>query len=219
MTSMIQQSPLFSGLSQGDTERALAYFGAFRKQYARGEFLHRILTPMTHFGLVLSGTVQVYMDDMEGYRMIMANVGPGDIFGESLCFLGLGSQVYIVAAADCDVLWMDTARLKAPGKKDDFETELSNRFTAMLCHRALAMNDRIQVLSRNTLRSKLCALFSQCVSRWGDQFTLPFDRESMASYLGVNRSALSRELSAMAREGIISYRKNHFTVHRNLDGL
>lgn len=219
MNPIIHRSPLFSGLGQEDTQRALDYFGAFQKRYEKGAFLHRVLSPLRRFGLVLSGTVQVYMDDMEGYRMIMANVEAGGIFGESLCFLNQGESVNILAVTDCEVLWMDTLRLKAPGCKDSFETELSNRFTAMLCHRALAMNDRIQILSRNSLRSKLCTLFSQCVSRYGEEFTLPFDRESMASYLGVNRSALSRELSAMEREGILSYRKNHFTIHRNLENI
>ena len=216
MDSIIHQSPLFAGLSEGDTDRALHFFGAFRKHYARGEILHQLLSPMEHFGLVLSGQVQVETDDMEGYRMIMASVGPGGIFGDSLCFLGETAPVYILAVSDCDILWMDVTKLKSPGEKDLFETDMANRFTAMVCHRALSMNDRIQILSKNTLRSKLITLFSQQVQRSGDSFTLPFDRESMASYLGVNRSALSRELGAMAQEGIITFHKNRFTIHHKI---
>lgn len=216
MDSIIHHSPLFAGLSREDTHRALRYFGAFRRHYGKGEFLHRLLSPMEHFGLVLSGQVQVETDDMDGYRMILASVGPGGIFGESLCFLGEDAPVYIVAITDCDILWMDVKNMKSPGQKDLFETDMANRFTAMVCHRALSMNDRIQVLSKSTLRNKLITLFSQQVQRSGDSFTLPFDRESMASYLGVNRSALSRELSAMAEEGIITFHKNKFTIHHKI---
>lgn len=216
MESIIHHSPLFAGLSEGDTNRALSYFNAFQRHYIKGEFLHQILSPMEHFGLVLSGLVQVETDDMDGYRMIMTSVGPGGFFGESLCFLEETAPVYIVAMTDCDVLWMDVKNLKSPGQKEHFETDMANRFTAMVCHRALSMNDRIQILSKNTLRSKLITFFSQQVQRGGDSFTLPFDRESMASYLGVNRSALSRELSAMAAEGIITFYKNEFTIHHNI---
>lgn len=216
METIIQQSALFAGLDENQTRQALSYFGAFQKHYEKGDFVHQVLSPMVHFGLVLSGSVQVYMDDMDGYRMIMANVEPGGFFGESLCFLEQEAPVYIVAMTDCDILWMDTRRLKLPGRKEDFETELANRFTAMLCHRTLSMNDRIQILSKNTLRSKLYTMFSQYAGRYGDEFTLPFDRESMAVYLGVNRSALSRELSQMEREGIISFRKNRFVVHHHI---
>lgn len=216
MDSIIHQSPLFSGLSEEETTKALSWFGSFRRHYNKGEFLHLLLSPMEHFGLVLSGQVQVETDDIDGYRMIMASVGPGGIFGESLCFLGEMAPVYIVAMTDCDILWMDVKKLKAPGQKDIFETDMANRFTAMVCHRALSMNDRIQILSKNTLRSKLITFFSQQVQRSGDSFTLPFDRESMASYLGVNRSALSRELGAMEKEGIITFHKNKFTVHHKI---
>lgn len=216
MDSIIHHSPLFAGLSEGDTHRALRFFGSFRKHYNKGEILHQLLSPMEHFGLVLSGQVQVETNDMDGYRMIMANVEPGGIFGDSLCFLRETAPVYIVAITDCDILWMDVKNLRSPGQKDSFETDMANRFTAMVCHRALSMNDRIQILSKNSLRSKLITLFSQQVQRSGDSFTLPFDRESMASYLGVNRSALSRELGAMEKEGIITFHKNKFTVHHKI---
>lgn len=216
MDSIIHQSPLFMGLSEADTSKALAWYGAFRSRYSKGDSLHTLLSPMEHFGLVLSGQVQVETNDMDGYRMIMASVGPGGIFGDSLCFLGEIAPVYIVAVSDCEILWMNTNGLKAPGQKTPFETDMANRFIAMVCHRALSLNDRIQILSKNSLRSKLITFFSQQVQRNGDSFTLPFDRESMASYLGVNRSALSRELGAMAAEGIITFHKNRFTVHHNI---
>ena len=216
MDSIIYHSPLFAGLNAEDTNKALAWYGAFRRHYTKGEILHTLLSPMEHFGLVLSGQVQVETDDMDGYRLIMGSVGPGGIFGDSLCFLGEVASIYIIAMTDCDVLWMDVKNLRAPGQKDAFETDMANRFTAMVCHRALSMNDRIQILSKNTLRNKLITLFSQQVQRSGDSFTLPFDRESMASYLGVNRSALSRELSAMEKEGIITFHKNSFTVHHKI---
>lgn len=74
------------------------------------------------------------------------------------------------------------------------------------------MNQRIQILSRNTLRMKLTTFLSQYAAAQGDSFTVPFDRASMANFLGADRSALSRELSNMRREGIIDYHHNWFRI-------
>ena len=83
----------------------------------------------------------------------------------------------------------------------------------MLAARALAMNDRIQILSQLTIRAKINALLSQHAAAAGsDSFILPFDREDMAFYLGTDRSALSRELGKMRREGLIDFHGNAFKL-------
>ena len=74
------------------------------------------------------------------------------------------------------------------------------------------MNQRVQILSRNTLRMKLITFLSQYAAEKGDRFTIPFDRASMAAYLGADRSALSRELSRMQAEGILAFHRNHFQI-------
>ena len=169
---------------------------------------------MESFGLVLEGTIQVYMDDIDGNHMIMATVTAGSTFGESLCFLRRESPVYIRSVTDSKVLWLSTDRIKNPGgSPDSRDISLSTRFTAMLANRALNMNDRIQILSKLSIRDKLVTFFSQYSSQCAsDSFTVPFDREDMAAYLGVNRSALSRELGRMRDEGIIDFQKNRFVI-------
>ena len=211
---IIENCTLFQGLSKTDREYALTFFEARSAHYEKGDFLNRIGDPLPAFGLVLSGTIQVYMDDIDGQPMIMANVSAGGTFGESLNFLGTDTAVYIYAFTDADVLWMKSRNIRSrSGPCDPRDTLLSNRFTAMLAGRTLDMNNRIQILSNLTLREKLITFFSQAVSNSGStRFTLPFDRESMAVYLGTNRSALSRELSKMRDEGIISFQKNEFTI-------
>jgi CRP-like cAMP-binding protein len=98
------------------------------------------------------------------------------------------------------------------------DAALAGRFTAMLAARTLTMNDRIQILSNITIRGKLVTLFSQLAARAGAQeFAVPFDRGDMAAYLGVNRSALSRELSKMRDEGIIDFHKNEFKITRKFE--
>ena len=83
----------------------------------------------------------------------------------------------------------------------------------MLAERTLKMNDRIQILSRMSIREKLRAFFTECARDAGSgRFTVPFDRAGMAAYLGVDRSALSRELSRMQHDGEIMYHKKEFIL-------
>lgn len=209
--SYLDRCRLFRGLSPEERTYALSYFSGREQDYRRGAFLHQVSFPLHHFGLVLAGTIQVYRDDMDGHHMIMNHVAPGETFGESYCFLGTDAPIYIQAVTDARVLWMHTNRLKT-SPLCPLDQDLANRFTAMLAERTLSMNRRIQILSKLTLRGKLTAFLSQYAVSGEDVFTVPFDRASMADYLGTNRSALSRELSAMRREGILAYRKNQFRI-------
>lgn len=204
---------LFRGMSEEDLGRALDLLSAHRRSYGKGEYLHRMGEPLAAFGLVLSGTVQVYTDDFEGNRMMMANVAAGGTFGESLCFLGVpAAPVHILTAGGAEVLWLHTAPLRA-NRTDPFSADVLDRFTAMLAARALDMNDRVQILSKHSLRERICTFLSEWERRTGSRtFTVPFDRAALAAYLGVNRAALSRELSRMQDEGILEYYKNTFKI-------
>ena len=204
---MILQCPLFQGLPPDALEYALSYFEAHVKAYEKGDFLHQVSFPLERFGLVLSGTIQVSMDDMDGHHIIMNNVSAGGLFGEAYCFLGTD------AVTEAEVLWMRPTRVKAPRLPlQERDQMLANRFVAALASRTLSLNQRIQILSRRTLREKLITFLSQYATAQGDTFTVPFDRASMANFLGADRSALSRELSHLRKEGVLDYHRNQFRI-------
>lgn len=208
--ALLRKNALFAPMTDAEIAEALALFAARPATYARGEILHRMGEPMPAFGLVLGGTVQVYTDDLDGNRMLMANVEEGGMFGESLAYLRTPAPVYIQTVSGAEVLWLDPACLFAP---DPAARTLHARFTAALATRALEMNNRIQVLSKRTLREKILCFLSQVERQNGARsFTVPFDRENLAAYLGANRTALSRELSQMREEGVIDYYKNTFKI-------
>ena len=176
--------------------------------YEKGTVLLAAGMPMSRFGLVLSGMVQVCVDDIEGNRMIMAEVGPGVSFGESLCFLKTReSPVYAFASEASEVLWLSLNRLFS-GSGDPFYMDARRRFTAALAVKNLSMNNRIQVLSRLSLRGKLTAYLTELAAGEGsDIVRLPMNREDTAAYIGANRSALCRELARMKAEGLIDYHR------------
>ena len=209
---LLAGTTLFRDMGGSELSDALKAMRAFGSSYARGEFLCRLGQQVERFGIVLSGKIQVCMDDIDGNRMIMANVTAGGTFGESLCFLHTAeSPVYIVATEEAEVLWLRPDELFTAGY-NELSAKLRNRFTAMIAERALSMNTRIQILSKLSIREKLIALFSSYSSAGADSFEVPFNREDMAAYIGADRSAMSRELSKMKAEGIIDYHKETFRI-------
>lgn len=209
---IIKASPLFTGLSEKDYIYALDFFSAKEVRAKKGEILNTITKELGYFGLVLQGNIQVYMDDIDGNQIIMANNGPGNSFGESLCFLKKDAMVYIVAMTDAVYLRMNTERMRGIAK-NELDLELKNRFISNIAERNLQMNTRIQILSKISIRDKLMAYFAQYADiKRGEEIVLPFNRNNMAVYLGVNRSALSRELGIMQNDGLIAFHKNKFRL-------
>lgn len=214
MYNAMRLCPLFAGLSDEEIEAALAFFDAKRAVYKKGDMVIKPASEVTRFGLVLSGVVQIMMDDIGGNHMIMATVARGQTFAESLCYRQeTVSPVYAVAAENTSLIWLRAAAVRNAGQAG--ACVYCQRFIQMLTEKTLAMNNRIQILSKASLRDKMLTLLSQYVSSHGRTFLLPFDRNVMAAYLGTNRSALSRELSRMRAEGIIDFHKNRFTVLPN----
>ena len=212
---MLGKNPLFAGMDEAQTRRLLRLLRAEKAAFEKGALLHAAGTPVRRFGILLSGAVQVCVDDIEGSRMIMAEVAPGVTFGESLCYLGVrDSPVYISAAEDSEVLLLDPKALFGE-TEDPLAMELRRRFTAALAAKNLSMNSRIQVLSRLGLRAKITAYFTQLAGEQGsDAIRLPMNRDDTAAYIGANRSALSRELARMKAEGLIDYRRNRVRILR-----
>ena len=210
---ILRRSPLFQNMSDASIDRALKLFEAKEARYRRGQYLCHAGEPMSKFGFVVKGAVQVFIDDVNGVRFLMNSVSAGDSFGESLHFMNVKDvPVYIVAIEDTKLMWLDARHLKEAHKTTE-TLETSLRFVALLAQRTLNMNDRIQILTQSSIRSKLNLYFTQCVNHFNSRtFTINFNRNQLADYLAVNRSALSRELSRMKEEGLIDYHLNSFTI-------
>ncbi len=210
--------PLFASLDEGELFEALSLLRGVEQSYRRGEWIRIAGDAFYSFGVVLSGRVEVYMEDFDGRAMMMAAVGEGDSFGESLAYLHTDeSPVSVFAAEDTRVLWLDASFFKQTVSchTAPLPLLLRERFVSLLATRALAQNDRIQILSKVGLRDRLVTFFSQCEHRYKSKtFRVPFDRASLAVYLGVNRTALSRELSRMRDEGILDFYKDSFRLLR-----
>lgn len=209
---VLNECPLFKGMNKETAEKTISDLSGTIKSYQKGEFLHNDYEVFNFFGLVLCGTVSACVDDIDGNRMIMANVEKGQTFGESLAFLRIkNSPVYVYATSNSTVLWLNPENLFISGEKTNLE--LIKRFTEIIAVRPLKMNERIQVLSKIKLRDRIITYLSGLANEKGKKvISVPLNREDMANYIGANRTALSRELSLMKRQGIIDYHKNTFYI-------
>lgn len=208
--ALLQRTYLFKGMTEEEIRRSLPHYDPKESFYQKGEFIRHAGDPMKSFGLVLEGTVQVFRSDHNGNRMMLNSVSAGGSFGESLYFLKAEEcGIFVIAACDTRILWIkvDVDQVKKAAG------QLSLRLIIQLARRNIDMNDRIHILSKITARDKLTTYFSICAQKYGSRsFTIPFNRNGLAEYLAVNRSALSRELSRMQEEGVIQYHKNSFQL-------
>ena len=144
---------------------------------------------------------------------------PGDVFGEAFA-LGAAAVLPVSALArrDSCVLLMDSRRmLTACPSPCAAHTALLRNLIAVLAGKNIALTDKIRHISKRTTRARVMSYLSEAAAAAGkNTFLIPFDRQEMADYLAVERSALSATLSEMQADGLISFRKNRFTLHAEI---
>lgn len=210
---ILKNNALFKGFDEDSICRAVDLMSGKICEYKKGEFAHNDYEKYLYFGLLLSGCVEACVDDIDGNRLIMADVAVGTTFGESLAFLEIeNSPVYVYASENSTVLWLKPDVFYGENT-DKIILKLQRNFTEIIAMRPLQMNKRIQILSKIKLRDRIITYLSSLSDEKNKKIiNVPLNREDMATYIGANRTALSRELSAMKKEGIIDYYKNTFYI-------
>ena len=163
--------------------------------------------------LVLSGSVCIENNDAWGNKSVLDRLGQGQVFAETYaCVPGEPMMVSVVAAERAEILFLRAAPLldeQAPPAVQ----RLVRNLLSVSAQKNLILSRRMFHISAKTIRGRLQSYLSDQAARRGRQeFDIPFDRQQLADYLGVDRSALSAELGRMQREGLLRVRKNHFVL-------
>ena len=208
-------APLFRGLSEKDVRTLLGCLDSAPRAYKKGSSVLRAGEPARGLGLVLSGSVNVIREDWWGRRAIVAAIGPGRIFGESYAFAPdakLG--VSVIAAQNAEVLFLDPKKALATcSNACAFHARLVSNLVAVLAAKNRLLNEKLAILARPTTREKVLAYLSAESRRAASAtFEIPFDRQELADFLSVDRSALSTVLAALKRDHVLSFEKNRFTL-------
>ncbi|MFA7661250.1 MAG: Crp/Fnr family transcriptional regulator [Anaerovoracaceae bacterium] len=219
---LLLRSPLFQGVTLSELESMLDCLGSRIRYYEKSQYVWHAGSKDTDLGIVLEGIVHVAREDYWGNRSIVAKVGPGDMFGESFSWARTQYlPVNVMALSTSKILFLDYKRMVTSCTNTcQFHTRLIGNMLNILAEKNIQLNQKMEFLSRRTIRDKVLAyLSSQAQAMEGDSFYIPFDRQELADFLAVDRSALSKELSRMAREGVLEYRKNWFHIKARPSGL
>ena len=210
---LLKQTEVFQDMKSADIEAILSCMAANTKKYAKDSFVLNFGDKITSLGIVLSGQVNVIMEDYWGNRNIITMIKEGMTFAESYaCAENVPLRVSVQAAEDTEVLWMDVKKiLTVCSSSCAFHNSLIRNLVTLLATKNLIMNNKLTFLTQRSTREKLLAyLYSQSKSRGSNAFSIPFDRQQLADFLSVDRSAMSNELSKLRNEGILEFNKNHF---------
>ena len=214
---VLARCPLFRGMGAEDLPALLDCLGAAPRRVERGETVLAAGDPATHLGVVLAGRVQVSRLTAEGQRIVMGELGPGQLFAESFaCARAETLPVTAVAAAGGAVLLLDSRRLAAPcSAACAFHARLISNLLSVLAEKNLFLAGKVEHLAGRTIKERLLSYLEELSARTGrDAVTVPFDRQALADYLCVDRSALSRTIGQLTREGVLEAERNRFVLKR-----
>ena len=213
--SLLSASPLFSGIAPEDFPGMLSCLHAFTRKFPRNSPILPAGTPARSIGILLEGTAHIIVSDVFGNQTIVNALEPPDIFGEAFCCAGSAVlPVSVLAAADSKVLFLDYQKILSGTAPCPFHSILIENMIRVLAQKNILLNQKLRFLSRRSTREKLLAYLSAAAQQSGSlDFTIPFDRQGLADYLCLDRSAMSAELSRMQKDGLITYRKNRFRLN------
>ncbi len=211
----LAQTPLFRGSTPEEVASMLACLGAVQRAYQKGAVIYCAGDTVQSMGLILSGSVHIESGDVWGNRSILDQAGPGQVFAETYaCLPDEPLMVSVTAAADTQVLFLQTSRvLQTCTSACAHHVRLIRNLLAISAQKNLILSRRIFHTSPKTIRGRLLSYLSfQSLRQGSRSFTIPFNRQQLADYLSVDRSALSNELGNMQREGLIAFHKNSFEL-------
>jgi len=208
-------APLFRGIPEPVLVRDILPLGQLQ-ELPRDYYLFAPQQQAEQFGVILSGRVHITHIFPDGSFSLINVLTARDAVGADLiCTRSRVSPHHAITATACRILLFPAAVFLEPGHLEEStrQTVLGNLLTT-IADENIKKEYRLAILSQKGLRERILAyLTMQAAKRRTNTFTVPFSREEMASFLCVNRSALSHELSLLQQEGRISFRKNRFTLH------
>lgn len=211
--AVLDTCPLFAQVGRENYEKMLRCFGArivsVRKNaaiFSEGQTADRV-------GIVLSGSVQIVQEDYLGNRSILSVAFPGELFAEGFACAGVDSlPVGAIAAADSTVMLVDCSHIMTMcANACAFHNQMIRNLLLSVAQSNLRLNQKIEILSKRTTREKVMAyLLSEAKLHGSNDFVIPYDRQELADYLGVERSAMSTVISGLCRDGFIRTERRHF---------
>ena len=210
---ILENSRLFAGIRVDEIQPMLSCLQAVERKYPRDAYIFHTGEEVRALALLVRGTAHIQKEDFWGNRSLLASLAAGDIFAEAYAMPGSGAmRSDVVAVESCTVLLMDVERvLSRCTNSCAFHARLTENLFALLAEKNRILARKADYLAQRTTRQRLLAYLSEQAQRAGSaEFTIPFNRQQLADFLSVERSAMSAELSRMQAEGLIETERSWF---------
>ena len=221
VTSAMRDASIFRNLSDDEIVGMLPCLKAKEQHFKKNDVIYRPGDQVRKIGLVISGAVRIEKIDYWGNRKIISVIEPGQIFGEAYAGMKtIPMEMEVLAAVPSVILFMEVGKiLTTCGNSCEFHSKMIRNMVYVLAERNYKLTQKMDHLTQKTTREKLLSYFSeQALESGRSDFDIPLDRQQLADYLSVDRSAMSTELGKMKKDGLIEYRKNHFTLKQGVLG-
>lgn len=213
--NQIKNSPIFYGMNDEELRGLLDCFNARVRKYEKEEMIIRQGDMISNIYLILDGEVNIEKDSYWGRRIIISRLGRNDNL--ALSFVGskdVESSIDAIAIKDTLVLILGYEKCTSMCQNACTRHKvLINNLFQILSKENIELIQKIENVSQKTIRDKLLTYLSnEAQKKHSNSFDIHFNRQDLADYLNVDRSAMSFELSKLQKEGIIEYNKNHFEL-------
>ena len=212
---ILKRTKLFSGVGEEDISSLLSCLGARLRSYKKGEYILREGEHISDIFILVEGKLHIQRDDFWGNRSILSVLSVGEMFGEGYAAPESGALLNdVVAMEDSSVIFFDVKRiLTTCSSACRFHNMIVQNMFFAISDKNRKLVQKLGHMSGRTTRAKLISYLSEEAGRRGSSaFTVPFNRQQLADYLCVDRSAMSNELCKMRDEGLLLFEKNKFTL-------
>jgi CRP-like cAMP-binding protein len=213
--NLLKNTYMFNGINESEIEGMLKCLNARTMLYKKNEYILRNGETVNSIGMVLEGLALVEKEDIWGNRTIISEISPGSLYAESYaCLSKLPAEISVIASDNTTVMLFDIRRiLTTCSSSCGFHTKLIQNLLYTIAQKNVLLTKKMEYISKKTIKEKLLAyLSSEAMKAGSPTFNIPFNRQELADFLSVDRSALSSEISRLQKKGIISCRKNAFTI-------
>lgn len=208
-------SPLFKGIQSDELEMMLRCIGYHIGTCEKGSIISFEQEEIRQIGIILSGVVEMIKEDFWGNKTVLVRMEKGEMFGETFaCGADSRSIVSFAVSEKAKILFLSFHKvMNTCTMTCKFHHRLVENMVEIIAKKNRELMYKIDILSKKTLREKIMAYLSlQAQSTDSGYFEIPLGRVEMAEYICADRSALTRELTKMKKEGLIDFEKNCFRI-------
>lgn len=216
----LENSLLFKNMPSMKVEQILSLLQGRTRIYEKNEMIICEGNQVQEAGILVDGElckVQYYQD---GTEQLVQKLQTSFLVGMEVAVSQKKTSPYTIYATQrSEIFWFPIKVIEEEGfLKNEDRIELYQRIVAFLANEDIRKYRKIEIISGKSVRERICKYLKIQSLRYGSlEFEIDFNREEMANYLGLNRSVLSHELKKMEREGLLTVRKNHFSLHEDLN--